>query len=585
MKRAKAWLIVVGAAATLGTLGAQQTPPPQQGPPIQEIPSRPVFKSGTNVVPIDVRALDGRGRPVTDLTQADFTVLENGKPQKVEFFATNALKPAPPDTSVSVRHAASVPTTLAPQNRRLFLIVFGRGRLQEPSKGLDATLRFVRERLLPQDQVAVMAWNRSTDFTTEHAKTAEVIERFRKEHENIEGLLKQRFGGLTALYGGSQIPKDIQVHIDNVFGGPSGAASRQIIPNRLSRAESDAQRTLDAMLNGTAGASAFGLFGTDVTIANGMNNPTLGMTFDQYVALNRQTMQDVGNLYAGIEYLRYIEGEKHLIFVTEQGFRMPRADHDRDIGRVAADARVAIDTLQTGGVATSGEGANIRVDSGFQLAALRTISEVSGGQVAVSKAAEAAYDRIVASTEFGYLLGFTSALPETAMSRPRDIKVEVKRRGVTLSYRRAYIPQPERMNFDPRQALATTRLVSAASFERELFDVRFNAKLRDIRDGQTRQVDVDLVLDVTRLGLARVGDRYVAALNFAIFAGDAYEKNIGEKWDSRDILIPASRLEDVRRNGLPLNIKVDVKNPPIHVKVIVYDYGSDRLGAQNLKMR
>lgn len=582
----RASLIVVGVAAVVGTLGAQQNPPPQQAPPVQEIPARPVFKSGTNVVPIDVRALDGRGRPVTDLTQADFTVFENGKPQKIEFFATNAVTPAPPDTSVSVRHAATVTSTLAPQNRRLFLIVLGRGRLQEPSKGLDATLRFVRERLMPQDQVAVMAWNRSTDFTTDRAKTVEVLERFRKDHEHIEALLRQRFGGLTALYGGSRIPTEIQVHIDNVFGGPSGAASRQILPNiRLGRAESDAQRTLDALLSGSLGVSSASLFGTDVTIANGMLDPSLGMTFDQYVALNRQTMQDVGNLYAGVEYLRYIDGEKHLIFVTEQGFRMPRADHDKDIGRVAADARVAIDVIQTGGVATSGEGVNIRVDNGFQLAALRTIAEVSGGQVAVSKAAEAAYDRILSSTEFGYLLGFTSALPETSLTRPRQIKVEVKRRGVTLSHRRAYVPQPERATFDPRQSLATTRLVSAAGFAGEVFDLRFNAKLRDVRAGDTRQVDIDLVLDVTRLGLARVGDRYVAALNFAVFAGDAYEKTVGEKWDSRDILIPASRLDDIRANGLPLNIKVDVKQPPIHVKVIVYDYGSDRIGAQNLKMR
>ena len=581
----RALFIVVGVAAVIGTLGAQN-PPPQQAPPIQEIPARPVFKSGTNVVPIDVRALDSRGRPVTDLTQADFTVLENGKPQKIEFFATNALTPAPPDASVSVRHAASVTSTLAPQNRRLFLIVLGRGRLQEPSKGLDATLRFVRERLMPQDQVAVMAWNRSTDFTTDRAKTAEVIERFRKSHENVEALLRQRFSGLTALYGGSQIPASIQVHIDNVFGGPSGAASRQILPNvRLGRAETDAQRTLDALLSGSLGVTSASLFGTDVTIANGMLDPTLGMTFDQYVALNRQTMQDVGNLYAGVEYLRYIDGEKHLIFVTEQGFRMPRADHDKDIGRMAADARVAIDIIQTGGVATSGEGATLRVDNGFQLAALRTVGEISGGQVAVSKAAEAAYDRILSSTEFGYLLGFTSALPETALNRPRQIKVEVKRRGVTLSYRRAYVPQPERATFDPRQSLATTRLVSAAGFAGEVFDLRFNAKLRDVRAGDTRQVDIDLVLDVTRLGLARVGDRYVAALNFAVFAGDAYEKTIGEKWDSRDILIPASRLEDIQRNGLPLNIKVDVKQPPIHVKVIVYDYGSDRIGAQHLTMR
>ena len=543
-----------------------------------------VFRGGTTVIPVDVRVLDRNGKAVTDLTAADFTVLENGKPQEIEYFSANRLTPAEPDANVSVRLNTTVSNALVPQNRRLFLILLGRGRLQEPSKGVDATLRFVRQRLLPQDQVAVMAWNRATDFTTDHQKAAEVIERFKRDHEAIEALMLQYFSGLGGYYGNSAIPSHLQVMIDRVFGGAQGGTSREVLPSRaLGGAEADARRTLDAMKRSELEAfRAFG--GTDVRMTDGMFDPTLQMSFEDYIVLNRQTMQDVGNLYAGIDYLRYIDGEKHIVFVTEQGFRMPRADHDRDLATMAADARVALNTVQTGGVATVGIGAEINVINGFQLSALRTISEISGGQVAVSLMGDKAFDRILSSTEFGYLLGYTSNGAEPN-GRARNIKVAVKRRGVTVSHRQAYIARPGEVRYDPRQSMATTRLVAAAAYAGDIHDLRVQSKLSDVREGATRALSVELTIDASRLVFARVGAEYLAALNVTIICGDFYNKNIGEIWESRDIRFPASRLDEVRRTGLPVTIKVPVKQPPNFVKIMVYDYGSDLLGSVTKTMR
>ena len=50
--------------------------------------------------------------------------------------------------------------------------------LQGPSKGLDALIAFIEGRLLPQDQVAVIAYNRATDFTTDRQPILEVLTRF-----------------------------------------------------------------------------------------------------------------------------------------------------------------------------------------------------------------------------------------------------------------------------------------------------------------------------------------------------------------------------------------------------------------------
>jgi len=90
-------------------------------------------------------------------------------------------------------------------------------------------LHFVHERLLPQDAVAVMAWNRATDFTTDHARIAAVLERFKRTHEGVEAKLNLRFSGLARLYGSRDIPSSLQRDIDAVFGEADGGGARPAV--------------------------------------------------------------------------------------------------------------------------------------------------------------------------------------------------------------------------------------------------------------------------------------------------------------------------------------------------------------------
>src|SRR5258708_579999 len=76
--------------------------------------SRPQFRSGVEYVEVDVRVVDANGRPVGNLTQSDFAVVEDGVPQTVRTFTAVDLplptgKPQPisatgvkPDVSSNV---------------------------------------------------------------------------------------------------------------------------------------------------------------------------------------------------------------------------------------------------------------------------------------------------------------------------------------------------------------------------------------------------------------------------------------------------------------------------------------------------
>ncbi|HPK72936.1 MAG TPA: hypothetical protein PLN93_13430, partial [Vicinamibacterales bacterium] len=164
---------------------------------------QPTFASGVAVVPIDVRAVDSKtGKAVTDLTADDFTLLEDGVVQPVRLFEMRTLAP---DTAQGPATGGRLlirrtPFDAGSQNHRVFLFVLGRGRLQEPSGGVDALIRFVRQRLLPQDRVAVFAYDRATDFTTDHESIARLLERFKRVHYGIDMDVRlQVESGLSAL--------------------------------------------------------------------------------------------------------------------------------------------------------------------------------------------------------------------------------------------------------------------------------------------------------------------------------------------------------------------------------------------------
>jgi len=137
------------------------------------------FRGRVVLVPVDIRVLDRDGNPVTNLTQDDFTIFENDVPQRIGHFSTQAFTAAPPGVNVTpvLRRNPGLETT--PVTYRTFLIVLGRGRLKEPANGMDAIIEMVRSRLLPQDQIGVLAYNRAYGLTTDRGGVLRLLESFR----------------------------------------------------------------------------------------------------------------------------------------------------------------------------------------------------------------------------------------------------------------------------------------------------------------------------------------------------------------------------------------------------------------------
>ncbi|HJR61096.1 MAG TPA: hypothetical protein VJ813_16915, partial [Vicinamibacterales bacterium] len=64
---------------------------------VQDAQQPPTFKSGVQLVEVDVRVFDKDGRFVADLTRDDFELVESGAPQKIDaMYLVGAAAPAAP---------------------------------------------------------------------------------------------------------------------------------------------------------------------------------------------------------------------------------------------------------------------------------------------------------------------------------------------------------------------------------------------------------------------------------------------------------------------------------------------------------
>src|SRR5712672_1791428 len=172
--------------------GAQQQQAPQQQPPQQQPPPAdpaqpPVFRTGINFVRVDVIISDKTGNPVADLTQADFDVTEDGKPQKIDTFKlvkldggrTDSMKEPPKEIRTDYDEEAEA----ARDDVRLFSIFLDDYHVRKGASlaSRNQLSRFIETQLGPSDMVGLMYPLESTSsvrMTRNHSAVMRGLQQF-----------------------------------------------------------------------------------------------------------------------------------------------------------------------------------------------------------------------------------------------------------------------------------------------------------------------------------------------------------------------------------------------------------------------
>jgi len=373
MHRLVAGLFLVSAATVLLTA---QTGPPQR-------PS-PTFRAGIDVVQVDVSVVDRNRRPVTGLTQADFTVLENGTPQSLVAFEEVTVPGAVDPPAPWMRDVASDVATNDLSVRRVVLIVLDDAHIPFEPFAVSSAKRIAADvvhHLGPEDLAAVT-------FT------------FSGKRQDITTDRQRLLASIASLVA----HPDLGVPPNP--GSFSAASSRGAIPPMRG--------------------------GPPPCFYTGKYRSIAGCVIDTLV----HAANALATAPAGRKTLVFISNGAPLDFSADNLDAADEMNAVQELFRSLQQANIAIYAIDPAGLLNPMFAAT--ADTTMRMDALRIFSENTGGRAIVNTNAPwEAVPQILRETSSYYLLGYRSTNP-TADGRFRRIQVKVNRPDVEARTRSGY---------------------------------------------------------------------------------------------------------------------------------------------------
>lgn len=398
--------------------------PPQEPPPV-------TFRVEVNYVEVDAVVTDAQGGIVTDLTQADFDVLEDGRPQKITAFSLvnlpieRAERPlfaaAPIEPDVQVNTA---------QEGRIYMIVLDdlHTSFTNTSRVRSFLRQFVERNFGVNDLAAVVYTSgraiAGQEFTNSPRLLLEAIDRFSGRRLRSEAL-------------------EINDALGTTLRDPSDERSLRLLdPLEMERAYQarsmlTSVRDLAAFMEGIRGRRKSMLLISE------------GVSYDIYDVFN--------NTSAG--------------FILQQANDAVAAATRANVAIYAIDPRglsafeEAIEASGTpAGVTPSQFSVTGRLQDALRLSqqSLQVLATETGGFAAINRNDFAsAFERVVRENSTYYVLGYYPT-NDRRDGRFRRIEVRVKRPGVQVRSRRGYVA-PRGRAPNTRAAAGTTPLAAATT--------------------------------------------------------------------------------------------------------------------------
>jgi VWFA-related protein len=375
--------------------GSAQTPPAQE----QQPPA--TFRSSVDLVPVDVNVVDKDGRPVSDLTAADFSLTVDGRPRKIasaEFIGVSRLEqPAPARPTNYSSNAAAA-------GGRLILLLVDQGSLAagRGRTAIEAAVRFVG-RLRPSDRVGlatIPGAGPHIDFTASHAI--------------VQTMLKNIIG----LAAADHSPRRVGITEALAFE----RSNEQIIQTLVER-ECAAYSTPEEL------ASCRAQLAGDARIL--------------FAEVKSRTRDALLSLRNAMERLAKTPEPKTVVFVSE-GIYLDRDTSDLNwLAPTAARGRITLYVLQLEPPSFDASGARVsptrNADIDLAQDGLNLIAGLARGSVfRIATTADFAFNRLALELSGYYLLSFE---PETGDrdGKPHKIRIGVpRRRGIEVRSRQEF---------------------------------------------------------------------------------------------------------------------------------------------------
>jgi VWFA-related protein len=386
------------------TAPAPQTPPASQtAEPVQG----PTFRTGVDLIAIDVAVVDRNGRPVEDLRAPDFAVKIDGEVRRVVSAELVKVDVEAAKKQVADKSETFYTSNLTPPNGRQIVLAVDQINIRPGSLRpiMAAAQRFL-DRLSPLDQIAFITFPEPgprVSFTNDKLR------------------LKLAMQGLIG-----QQPR-------------TSAGQYNIgVSEALAIEEKRDQLTLAAVMNRECRS-------TDPQQRAQCERDIISESSQIARMVQEDADQSLIGLRQILERLAYIDGPKSLILISE-GLAVDDTSELRSIVQLAGMARTSINVmlvdLQRGDVTISEQPPTELQDRRIQVTGLEALATMSRGSLFhIAGTGEPIFDRLASEISASYILGVEQRPSDSKGDRHR-IDVEVRRRDVTIRSRQAFVLSP-----------------------------------------------------------------------------------------------------------------------------------------------
>lgn len=412
-------------------------------PTTSAVQPTPLFRSGVDLVRLDVRVTDADGRPITDLRADELQIEEEGTPRPILLFQHIE---APQGTYNDVARrtvAAEVSTNQGSPRGHVYVLVFDQSHIVpgHEQRARLAAERFLRQSIRPGDRVALYALpgpGPQIDFTPDARGVAKELVAVRGMGEDIgTGAL-----GTMRTYEAYEISR-----------GNSAVLAR--MAERLAETRQGA----DSLSGGAAGRARISADLTEDPSA--VRRAILEDARSIVARTDSETRRFLATLVDVIKTLRAVDGRKAVILFSE-GFEIDNVTHElEDVAAAAAQSYSVLYAMdlnpRTLAESEDAPGGGERLgEIRSKLLSLGSLTAETDG-VLVNDAVpqlDRALARIAQTSEDYYLVGFASSdEARRDRSRYRRIRVKVKRAGATVSSRTGYALAPAPTAADRRRTI------------------------------------------------------------------------------------------------------------------------------------
>ena len=506
----------------------------------QNTPPSQVIRTSTRLVQVNVVVQKKDGIPITGLKAADFSLLDNGRPQKIAFFSANTPAAAP---------ALPLPAHLFTNRADLkgqdpgatIVILFDtlNTDFEDQSFARQQVLRFLRS-FKPQDHVAIFAL--TTDllllhgFTEDAAALSTAVDRFSPR--------------LLAVFDASH-PTDFHVPglendpFFNSFEGHVNNANGEIADLRIA----DRFRITYSAL---------------VAIANYVGT----------IPGHKSLVWISGGIPIQIGLERIGVADRENFNLANPG--VPGAIGDtRGLARELNRANMAIYPVDVHGIDVKDSPTAFfmrqNVRDTFRLLADKTGGKAFYGTNDVAGAIGSAFE----DGRYTYTLGF---YPDHGQwdGKFRDISIHLAVQGADLRYRRGYFALPEKSE---RETVVNADLHDAAISALDATDLGITVFCKTLPPVSAHVLQVRMGVNPRQFLLQEKDNHFAGGLDLVFLQKDAKGKILAAEKQHVDVKFSQQEYESLSKTGFVLQRRLTIDPSSTEIRVLMRDQGSASVGS------